>query len=194
MITSPATTAPADAGLFLAAVAEHLSGRGVTSRLTRTAGTPVLSVTAPGRGPDPATITIHPDPYAAPGPGPQLDCTCTWTPATGATPQATADVIAAVLNAVRPAGPSPARFPPRDDATRLAGFLLRHPGWSVFWDKRYGLWRATEDDPGSALYIETPDADTVISYITDCSRPAADSLQPMPCALARPTLLKGAHP
>jgi hypothetical protein len=167
MITSPAPAALADAGPYLAAVAGHLSGRGVTSRLTRTAGTPVLSVTAPGRGPDPATITIHPDPYAAPGTSPQLDCTCTWTPASGTTPQATAAVITAVLNAVRPAGPG--RRPPHDDATRLARFLLRHPGWSVFWDPHYGLWRAAEDDPGSARYTETPDADTVISYITSCT-------------------------
>jgi len=40
------------------------------------------------------------------------------------------------------------------------------PRWSVFWDKRYGVWRAAEDDPDSALYTESCDADTVIGYIT----------------------------
>jgi len=35
----------------------------------------------------------------------------------------------------------------------------------VFWDKRYGVWRAAEDDPGSAAYAESPDLDAVIGYI-----------------------------
>lgn len=170
MITSPAVTAPAAAGPYLAAVAGHLSGRGITSRLTSPAGTPVLTAAAPGGGQDPATVAIHPDPYAAPGASlaGQLDCTCTWTPASGTTPQATAAVIAAVLAATQLAIPGQARRPTAADAARLAGFLLCHPGWSVFWDPRYGLWRAAEDDPGSALYTETPDTAAVISYITGC--------------------------
>jgi hypothetical protein len=36
----------------------------------------------------------------------------------------------------------------------------------VFWDKKYALWRAGEDDPGSDLYAESPAADVVITYIT----------------------------
>jgi hypothetical protein len=44
--------------------------------------------------------------------------------------------------------------------------LHEHPSWSVFWDKRQYVWRAAEDDPGSDLYAESPDLDTVISYIT----------------------------
>jgi hypothetical protein len=86
MTTEPAARpAPRDhqARQHLAAIAASLSAAGITSRLTRLAGTPVLTAAAPGSGPDPATIAIHPDPYAGPGtgPGPQLDCTCTWTPA-----------------------------------------------------------------------------------------------------------------
>jgi hypothetical protein len=38
--------------------------------------------------------------------------------------------------------------------------------WSVFWDTKYHLWRAAEDDPDSSLYAESPDAATVIRYIT----------------------------
>ncbi len=56
-------------------------------------------------------------------------------------------------------------IPAPADAVRLAGFLHRHPHWSVFWDKRYGVWRVAEDDPDSFLYAESPDLDTVISYI-----------------------------
>ena len=51
-------------------------------------------------------------------------------------------------------------------ASRLAGFLREHPRWSVFWDKRAGVWRAAEDDPDSPLYSESSDAETVIGYIT----------------------------
>jgi hypothetical protein len=59
-----------------------------------------------------------------------------------------------------PAQPAP------QDAARLASFLRRHPCWSAFWDKKYRVWRVAEDDPGSVLYAESPDASTVISYIT----------------------------
>ena len=38
--------------------------------------------------------------------------------------------------------------------------------WSIYWDKKYGLWRVAEDDPDSDLYAESSDADTVIGYIT----------------------------
>ena len=57
-------------------------------------------------------------------------------------------------------------LPAPADAVRLASFLHCHPRWSAFWDKRYGVWRAAEDDPDSDLYTESPDLDTVISYIT----------------------------
>jgi hypothetical protein len=44
--------------------------------------------------------------------------------------------------------------------------LLRdQPRWSVYWDKKYGLWRVAEDDPDSDLYAESSDADAVIGYI-----------------------------
>ncbi len=57
-------------------------------------------------------------------------------------------------------------LPPPADAARITGVLHEHQRWSVFWDKRYGLWRAAEDDPDSDLYAESADADTVIGYIT----------------------------
>jgi hypothetical protein len=175
MTTAPARraapSAPAAVTRHLAAVAAELDGRGITSRITRPAGTPVLT-TGPPAGPSAATVAIDPDMHA--GPGLHLDCTCVWTPAPGTTPQATAAVITAVLNAAGTARPRLPHRPPHADAARLAGFLRRHPSWSAFWDPRYGLWRAAEDDPGSVLYAETPDADAVISYITSCSGPPAD--------------------
>lgn len=57
------------------------------------------------------------------------------------------------------------RLPAPGDAARLTRFLSDRPRWSVFWDKAYGVWRAAEDDPDSALYAESRDADTVIRYI-----------------------------
>ena len=69
-------------------------------------------------------------------------------------------------------GPGPRRTARADDQPPIAGrrlpargLLPDHPGWSVFWDKRYGVWRAAEDDPGSAAYAESPDLDAVIGYI-----------------------------
>jgi hypothetical protein len=102
MTTSLAASGPAAAGQHLAAIAASLSAGGFTSRLTQTCGTPVLTVAAPGAGPEPDTVCLHPDPYAGPGPALQFDCTCIWTPAPGASPQATAATIAAVLTALRP--------------------------------------------------------------------------------------------
>ena len=57
-------------------------------------------------------------------------------------------------------------LPSPGDAARLAGLLREYPRWSLFWDKRYGVWRVAEDDPDSALYAESPDIDTVLGYIT----------------------------
>lgn len=55
--------------------------------------------------------------------------------------------------------------PAPEAAMRIIRTLRDHPCWSVFWDKRHGVWRAADDDPDSALYAESNDADTVISYI-----------------------------
>ena len=57
-------------------------------------------------------------------------------------------------------------LPPPADAARVSCFLADQPQWSIYWDKKYGLWRVAEDDPDSDLYAESSDVDTVISYIT----------------------------
>jgi hypothetical protein len=54
-----------------------------------------------------------------------------------------------------------AQIPPPAQAAHITSFLRDHSRWSVFWDKRYGLWRAAEDDPDS----EAGNADTVIQYM-----------------------------
>jgi anti-sigma regulatory factor (Ser/Thr protein kinase) len=56
-------------------------------------------------------------------------------------------------------------LPDRDAALRIAAFLDEHDGWSAFWDKRFGVWRVSEDDPGSELYAEDADAGQVIGYM-----------------------------
>jgi len=57
-------------------------------------------------------------------------------------------------------------LPDRDDALRIAAFLDEHNGWSAFWDRRYGVWRVSEDDPDSELYAEDADAGRVIGYMS----------------------------
>ncbi len=57
-------------------------------------------------------------------------------------------------------------LPPLEDAARVSCFLADHLRRSAYWDKKYGLWRVAEDDPDSDLYVESGDADTVISYIS----------------------------
>jgi len=78
--------------------------------------------------------------------------------------------------AATPAGPSPAGRPRAEPApapvgpapaaaARIIRALREYPCWSVFWDKRFGVWRVADDDPDSGLYAASSDADTVISYI-----------------------------
>ena len=57
-------------------------------------------------------------------------------------------------------------LPDRDDVLRIAAFLDQHDGWSAFWDRRYGVWRVSEDDPDSELYAEDADAGRVIGYMS----------------------------
>jgi hypothetical protein len=52
-----------------------------------------------------------------------------------------------------------------DDALRIASFFDIHIGWSIFWDKRHGVWRVSEDDPSSDLYEESPDIHAVVAYV-----------------------------
>ena len=56
--------------------------------------------------------------------------------------------------------------PAPEDAALLADVLREHQQWSVFWDSKYHLWRAPEDDLNSDLYAESPDAATIMGYIT----------------------------
>ena len=67
---------------------------------------------------------------------------------------------------VQGAGQVPAASRPcPGDAARIAGFLREHPSWSAFWDKHWGLWRVTEDDPDSSLYAASAEAGVVIGYM-----------------------------
>jgi hypothetical protein len=47
----------------------------------------------------------------------------------------------------------------------MTALLREHQQWSVFWDPKYHLWRAAEDDPDSDRYAESPDAATIMGYI-----------------------------
>jgi len=57
-------------------------------------------------------------------------------------------------------------LPRPEEAARLTAVLKEHPRWSAFWDKRYRVWRVSEDDPDSDLYAESRDVDLVICYVT----------------------------
>ena len=50
-------------------------------------------------------------------------------------------------------------------AAKIAAFLAEHLCWTAYWDKRSGLWRVSQDDPDSALYTASRDADAVIEYM-----------------------------
>jgi transcriptional regulator with XRE-family HTH domain len=56
-------------------------------------------------------------------------------------------------------------LPDPRDVARIAESVSARAGWSIFWDKRYGVWRAAEDDPESDLYAESRDAQQVMDYI-----------------------------
>ena len=93
-------SAPRDqADRHLAAVAAGFTGHGISTSLSRIGHVPVLTIDEPAGGPDPTTISINPD---LSDPGLPLECTVLWTPAPGVPPEAIADTIIAVLNAIRP--------------------------------------------------------------------------------------------
>jgi hypothetical protein len=58
-----------------------------------------------------------------------------------------------------------ASLPAPEDIAGITGAICEYQQWSFFWDNRYRLWRAAEDDPDSDLYVESSDAATVIQYI-----------------------------
>ena len=81
----------------MAGVAARLAARGISTILEPIGGIPVLTAEEPATGPDPATVSIN----FGTSPGEPAECTCIWTPGPGASPEATADTIAAVLAAIR---------------------------------------------------------------------------------------------
>lgn len=87
------------AGQYLSAVAASFTGHGIAARLSRIGDVPVLTIEEPTSGPDPTTISINPDLSSH---GLLLECTFLWTPAPGMHPEAIADTLIAVLNAIRP--------------------------------------------------------------------------------------------
>ena len=95
----PPSASRDQAGRHLAAVAAGFTGHGIATRLSRIGDVPVLTIEEPTGGPDPTTISINPD---LGRPGLPLECTFLWTPAPGTPPEAIADTIIEVLNAVRP--------------------------------------------------------------------------------------------
>ena len=60
-------------------------------------------------------------------------------------------------------------LPAPEDVAGMTGLLRERPQWSVFWDPKYHLWRAAEDESNS----EIPDAATIMEYITAHPKPAA---------------------
>lgn len=56
-------------------------------------------------------------------------------------------------------------LPNLDDAFQVASFIGDYIGWSAFWDKRYAVWRVSEDDPDSDLYAESNDARQILDYV-----------------------------
>jgi hypothetical protein len=52
-----------------------------------------------------------------------------------------------------------------EQIAQLADFTRHNPQWSVFWDKRYRVFRVTEDNPDSDLYEEDEDPDKVLAYM-----------------------------
>ena len=54
----------------------------------------------------------------------------------------------------------------RDDhLLQMTTFLHDNSQWSAFWDKRYEVWRVSEDDPYSDLYAEDKDISKVIEFM-----------------------------
>ena len=100
----PQAATPEQAAPQLAAVADSVTDHRISARLSRIGNVPVLTIEEPTDGPDPTTVSIHPDPSA---PDLPLECTCLWTLAPNATPQAIGQALIAILNAIRPIAAQP---------------------------------------------------------------------------------------
>ena len=87
------------ANQHLAAVAAGFTRHGISPHLSRIGDVSVLSIEEPTNGQDPTTVSINPNLSA---PGLPLECTFLWSPPPGVAPEVIADIIIAVLNAVRP--------------------------------------------------------------------------------------------
>ena len=100
----PQAATPEQAAPQLAAVADSVTGHRISTRLSRIGNVPVLTIEEPADGPDPTTVSIHPDPST---PGLPLECTCLWTLAPDVTPEAIGQALIAILNAIRPIAAQP---------------------------------------------------------------------------------------
>ena len=70
-------------------------------------------------------------------------------------------------------------LPRPGEVMRPTTVLREHPRWSAFWDKRYRVWRVSEDDPHSDLYAESADVDQVISYVMPAKRDLDPGASPL---------------
>ena len=100
-----------EADRHLAAVVARVTGYGISPSLSRIGDVPVLTIEEPTGGLDPTTVSINPD---LSDPAMPLECTFLWTPPPGVPPEAIADTIIAVLNAVLPRA---AAYCPGDEDT-----------------------------------------------------------------------------
>lgn len=107
----PQAATPEQAAPQLAAVADSVTGHRISARLSRIGNVPVLTIEEPADGPDPTTVSIHPDPST---PDLPLECTCLWTLAPDATPEAIGQALIAILDAIRPITAPPG---PDDDTS-----------------------------------------------------------------------------
>src|SRR2546421_12171139 len=62
------------------------------------------------------------------------------------------------------------RLPDQGDVLRMAAFLEGHPGWSAFWDKRDGVWRAGEGEAPPRPYVQDGDGRRGVAHPATATR------------------------